>query len=111
MIPSLSNLYNRLNTTPVAIAEFCQKWHLTQFAVFGSVVRDDFRPDSDIDVLITYAPGVDHSLLKRVRMKYELEDLFHREVDLLLKIEIIDSHNWIRRQAILESEQVIYEQR
>lgn len=90
------------------IAEFCQHWKINEFALFGSILRDDFRPDSDIDVLVTFAPDAKRGLLALARMKYELEDLFGREVDLVSKRAIETSHNWIRRQEILGTAQVIY---
>ena len=51
------------------IAEFCQRWKISEFALFGSVLRNDFRPDSDIDVLITFAPDAKRGLLALAKMK------------------------------------------
>jgi uncharacterized protein len=108
-------VYDRLQTSPEAIAAFCEKWQIVELAFFGSVLRDDFRAEgenkSDIDVLFTLADGVSQSLLKRVKIKYELEDLFHRTVDLVDREEVTQSYNWIRRDNILSSEQVIYAKR
>ncbi|MEM1293485.1 MAG: nucleotidyltransferase family protein [Cyanobacteria bacterium P01_H01_bin.162] len=94
--------------TNEAIADFCQRWQLTELALFGSVLRDDFRPDSDIDVLITFAPDAKRGLLKLARMKHELEDTLGRQVDLVVKQSILDSANGFRRQEILSSAQVVY---
>ena len=47
-----SLMSERIQVSPLQIAEFCQRWKITEFALFGSVLRDDFRPDSDIDVLV-----------------------------------------------------------
>jgi uncharacterized protein len=108
-------VYDRLKTSPEAIAAFCEKWQIVELTLFGSVLRDDFRAEgenkSDIDVLFTLADGVSQSLLKRVKIKYELEDLFHRTVDLVDREEVTQSYNWIRRENILSSEQVIYAKR
>ncbi|MBD2075953.1 nucleotidyltransferase family protein [Phormidium sp. FACHB-592] len=90
------------------LAEFCQRWKVSEFALFGSVLRDDFRPDSDIDVLVTFAPDAKRGLMTLAKMKYELEDLLGREVDLVSKYAIETSHNWIRRNEILGTAQVIY---
>jgi len=90
------------------LAEFCQRWKVSEFALFGSVLRDDFRPDSDIDVLITVASDAKRGLMTLVKMKYELEDLLEREVDLVSKYAIETSHNWIRRNEILATAQVVY---
>jgi predicted nucleotidyltransferase len=83
-----------------AIAEFCQRWQINEFYLFGSVLREDFRPDSDID-----APW---GLLEFVRIKRELETFLGREVDLVTKKSIEQSHNWIRRKEILGTAQVVY---
>ncbi len=90
------------------LVEFCQHWKVSEFALFGSVLRDDFRPDSDIDVLITFAPDARRGLMTLAKMKYELEDLLGREVDLVSKYAIETSHNWIRRAEILGTAQVVY---
>ena len=90
------------------IQEFCQRWHITEFALFGSVLRDDFRPDSDIDVLVTFDPQFRRDLAETIQMRQELEILFGREVDLIVKTAIAQSENWLRRQQILESAQVVY---
>jgi uncharacterized protein len=94
-----------------AIAQFCQQWNVQEFYLFGSVLRDDFRPDSDIDVLINFATDSTCGLLELVRMKRELEGLLGRKVDLLTKKSIEQSENWIRRQEILGSARLIYDQR
>ena len=57
------------------IAEFCRRWKVTEFAVFGSVLREDFRPDSDIDFLIAFHPDAKWTLLDHVRMERELSEL------------------------------------
>lgn len=49
-------LNQRIPASSTEIAEFCQGWHIIEFALFGSILRDDFRPDSDIDVLLTFSP-------------------------------------------------------
>lgn len=90
------------------LVEFCQRWKVSELALFGSVLRGDFRPDSDVDVLITFAPDAKRGLMTLVRMKYELEDLLEREVDLVSKSAVETSHNWIRRNEILGTAQVIY---
>lgn len=83
------------------LAEFCQRWKVSELALLGSVLRADFRPDSDIDVLITFAPDAKRRLMTLAKMKYELEDLLGREVD-LSKSAVETSHNWIRRMKFWE---------
>ncbi|MBC6478447.1 MAG: nucleotidyltransferase family protein [Hormoscilla sp. GM7CHS1pb] len=90
------------------IAEFCDRWQITEFALFGSVLRDDFRPDSDIDVLVTFAPDSHWTLFNIIHMESELEAIFERKVDLVCKLAIQQSLNYLRRQAILNSSEVIY---
>lgn len=62
------------------LQEFCDRWQIVEFALFGSVLRDDFQPTSDVDVLITCAPNAHKGLLTLARIKHELEDLLGREV-------------------------------
>ena len=90
------------------IRAFCQKWQITEFALFGSVLRDDFRPDSDIDVLVTFAPNSQRSLFQLVTMHDEIEAIFGRKVDLVNRRSIERSHNYIRRKAILNTARTVY---
>ncbi|HEY9812242.1 MAG TPA: nucleotidyltransferase family protein [Candidatus Sericytochromatia bacterium] len=90
------------------IADFCQRWQITEFAFFGSVLRDDFRPDSDVDILVTFAPNAHRTLFDLVDMQDELEAMFRRKVDLVSRRGIEQSRNYLRRKAILSSAEVIY---
>jgi len=90
------------------IKAFCDRWQIIEFALFGSVLRDDFRPDSDIDVLVTFAPEAKRGLSETLQMKDELQTIFGRKVDFIVKAAIERSENWLRRKNILESAQVIY---
>jgi predicted nucleotidyltransferase len=90
------------------IKEFCDRWQIIEFALFGSVLRNDFRPDSDIDVLVTFAPDAKRGLSETLQMRDELQTLFDRKVDFIVKAAIERSENWLRRKNILESAQVIY---
>jgi predicted nucleotidyltransferase len=91
-----------------AIAAFCGKWKITEFALFGSALRDDFDVASDIDLLVTFAPDVEWSLFDHVRMKAELEEILGRKVDLVNRRALEKSDNWIRRKLILETARVIH---
>ena len=90
------------------IAEFCRRWKITEFALFGSVLREDFRPDSDVDVLVTFAPDVRYSLFDLVRIQDELKQIFGREVDLVERKAVEKSENYIRRKHILSSVEPVY---
>lgn len=90
------------------IAEFCARWKITEFALFGSILRDDFRPDSDVDVLVTFAPDAQWGLFKVVEMQQELESILDRDVDLIERKAIELSHNWLRRKEILGSAKTFY---
>jgi len=92
------------------LEEFCRRWQITRFALFGSALREDFGPKSDVDVLVTFAQDANWSLLDAVRMEDELTKLFGRKVDLVTRWAVEHSKNWIRREAILASAEVIYEQ-
>ncbi|MEE8363667.1 MAG: nucleotidyltransferase family protein [Dehalococcoidia bacterium] len=90
------------------IAEFCRKWQVAEFALFGSALRDDFGPDSDVDVMVTFASEARRSLFDLVQMRDELQGLFGRDVDLITRPGIERSANWIRREAILSSAETVY---
>ena len=90
------------------IAEFCDRWKITELALFGSVLRDDFRPDSDVDVLVTFAPEAEWSLFDHMTMEEELSSILNRKVDLVSRRGIERSRNWIRRKAILEAAEPFY---
>jgi predicted nucleotidyltransferase len=87
------------------IAEFCKRWGITEFSVFGSVLRDDFRPDSDIDVLVSIDPKAHIGLFEIAQMQIELEKIFKRSVDLVEKEGL---RNPYRREEILRTAKVIY---
>ena len=90
------------------IVEFCDRWQVTEFALFGSVLRDDFRPDSDIDVMVQFHSEAHPTLFDLADMEDELKTLFQRDVDLVTRKGIETSRNYLRRKAILSSAQVIY---
>src|SRR5215210_3359419 len=89
------------------IADFCRRWKIVEFALFGSVLRDDFRPDSDVDVLVSFASDARWTLFDLVRMQDELKDIFGREVDLVERSSVERSENYIRRKHILEHMELI----
>ncbi len=91
------------------IEAFCQRWQICELALFGSVLRDDFRPDSDIDVLVRFTAEAHHTLFDLVRMETELAEIFQRQVDLISRRGVEQSLNYLRRQEILSSAKVIYE--
>lgn len=90
------------------IAEFCRRWKITELSVFGSVLRDDFRSDSDVDVLATFAPDADWGLFEAVMMEEELSEIVGRKVDLVSRRAVERSENWIRRRAILSTAEPLY---
>lgn len=90
------------------IAAFCQAWKVSEFSVFGSALREDFRSDSGIDVLIAFLPDAGWGLLDHVQMQQELETILGREVDLVSRRGVERSHNHIRRHAILDGAEPVY---
>lgn len=87
------------------ISEFCRRWGVIEFSLFGSALRDDFRPDSDVDVLVTFSRQAQISLFDLVQMKLDLEKIFHRPVDIIEKDAL---ENPFRKREILRTAQVIY---
>lgn len=103
-------LLQTLNLSSEQLADFCRRWKITELAVFGSALREDFSPESDIDLLVSFAPNAQHGLLNLVRMERELETVIGRGVDLMTKRAVEKSHNWIRRRNILSSATPIFKQ-
>ena len=98
-----TRIWDRLAVDRETLAAFCRRWQIERFELFGSVLRDDFRPDSDVDVLVTFAPETHHGLFAFARMEEELSALVCRNVDLLTRGSVERSENWIRRDEILRS--------
>lgn len=98
----------RIEVPKQQITEFCEKWRISHLALFGSVLREDFRPDSDVDLLVTFAPQADWKFEQLLEMKGELESLIGRPVDLVEKRVIDESPNYIRRKHILTHMEPIY---
>ena len=90
------------------VAAFCRRWRVTELSVFGSAVREDFGPDSDVDVLVRFAPGAEWSLLDHTVMEEELSGIIGRKVDIVTRPAVEKSPNWIRRDAILQSAEPVY---
>jgi uncharacterized protein len=90
------------------IAEFCDRWQVIELALFGSVLRNDFRLDSDIDVMVQFHPDAHPTFSTLDRMEEELKTIFHRDIDLITRQGIETSRNYLRRREILSSAQVIY---
>jgi len=90
------------------IEAFCKKWNVREFSLFGSVLTDNFRPDSDIDVIVEFKPKARRSLFDMVSMNDELKTIFGRDVDLMTRQAIEQSRNYIRRKSILTSMEVVY---
>ncbi|MDE0404756.1 MAG: nucleotidyltransferase family protein [Nitrospira sp.] len=90
------------------ISAFCKRWQVTELALFGSVLRDDFGPDSDVDVLARFEEEARHTLFDLDCMEEKLTTIFGRKVDLVSWRGIEQSCNYIRRKAILQSAETIY---
>lgn len=90
------------------IEAFCLRWKIAELSLFGSVLRDDFRADSDVDVLVRFAPGADWSLSHRAQMQEELSTIMGRPADLVERQAVERSENYIRRRHILSSAEPVY---
>ena len=101
----------RIEIPEVELDAFCRRWKVSRLAAFGSVLRDDFGSDSDLDVLADFEVGARHSIFDVIRMEQELADLAGRPVDFIERNAIEQSDNYLRRRAILESSQVFYDVR
>jgi len=109
MLTQHAQIEARLGVPLQTLMDFCQRHHITELSVFGSILRDDFKPTSDIDFLVSFASEARIGLLEFNQIEENLKKLLRRDVDLVSKRAIENSENWIRRQNILESAEVIYE--
>jgi predicted nucleotidyltransferase len=103
--------YHGLGISEDKIVDFCRRWKIMEFALFGSILRDDFGPDSDVDVLVAFGSDAEWSLLDHIQMEQELANLFGRGVDLVSRRAVDQSENWIRRKHILGNARVVYASR
>ncbi|MCX6582863.1 MAG: nucleotidyltransferase domain-containing protein [Candidatus Aminicenantes bacterium] len=87
------------------VDNFCQRWKIREFSIFGSALREDFSSRSDVDVLLSFLESAQWGLFDLVDMKEELEKIFGREVDIVEKEGI---RNPFRRREILRTREVIY---
>ncbi len=88
-----------------ALAEFCRKWRIRELSIFGSALRDDFGPESDLDFLVSFEPDAGWDLFDMFDMKEELEKRFGRQVDFVEKEAL---RNPWRRYEILRTCEVVY---
>ena len=100
----------RIDIPHEKIASFCRRNDIMRLALFGSVLREDFTPESDVDVLVEFAPDKSIGLLGIARMEQELSSLLSRRADIHTFRGIEASRNYIRRNDILTSYEVQYEQ-
>jgi predicted nucleotidyltransferase len=95
----------RITLPQKKIEDFCLKWKISEMALFGSVLSDEFHPDSDIDILVSFKDDDGWGLFDFVDMIDELQTIFGRKVDFVEKDSL---RNPFRRQAILDNNEVIY---
>ena len=94
-----------------SLSRLCRRWRITELTLFGSSLRADFRPESDIDLLVTFAPDAMWSAWDLVTIEAELTALFGRKVDLVERAAVERSENWIRRRHILAHAETLYVER
>ncbi|NPA31495.1 MAG: nucleotidyltransferase family protein [Chloroflexi bacterium] len=97
-----------LRVSSAELAAFCQRWQVRALSLFGSALRDDFGPTSDVDLLVEFEPRAAWSLWDHIRMQQELEALFGRKVDLITKRALERGENWLLRQVILDAAQPLF---
>ena len=96
---------HRIQASSDILEGFCRKWKIKELSLFGSVLRNDFSPESDIDVLVAFSPGARWSLLDVSRMQDELSNTLGRNVDL---VDLKGLRNPFRRREILATKEVVY---
>jgi predicted nucleotidyltransferase len=104
----MSDAQPRIPVDRDKITAYCKKWKITEFSFFGSVLTDEFRPDSDVDVMVTFAEDVKWGLWDIGHMEDELKDMFGRKVDLITRKSVTQSENYLMRRSILAGTSVYY---
>lgn len=99
---------SRISIPDDRLGDFCRRWKIIELSLFGSALREDFRAESDVDLLVTFAPGVSWGFDDHLTMKEELQALFGRPVDLVERRLIEASENYIRRRHILSHLEPLY---
>src|SRR2546423_3957148 len=94
-----------------SIRDFCQKWKVKELSVFGSVLRDDFAPESDLDFLADFEEDAEWDLSDVAEMREELGAIVDRKVDLLSRFALNSSRNWLFRKIVLSSLETVYASR
>ena len=105
------NLGQHINIHLDRLIEICQQWQILELALFGSVLRDDFNSQSDIDILVSFDNSAKITFFDLDTIESQFSKLFDRPVDLVTKSSVEQSHNWIRKKNILSNSKIIYEQR
>jgi len=107
MLPCMIGSIARL-VSPERLDALCRRWRVAELCLFGSALRDDLGPDSDIDLLVTFAADAAWRPRDLLRMQDELEALFERKVDLVERAAVEENENWIRRRHILQHAEPVY---
>ncbi len=107
MLASMTSPIDRL-VSSAQLHELCRRWRVAELCLFGSALRDDLRPDSDIDLLVTFVADSRWRPRDLLRMQDELEALFGRKVDLVERAAVEENENWIRRRHILQHAEPVY---
>lgn len=97
-----------IDIPPEKITALCKRWQIAELALFGSVLRDDFGPESDVDVLVRFDSQARHTLVDLAQIEDQLGATLGRKVDLIEREAVERSPNYIRRRAILQSAETIY---
>jgi len=103
------NRQTKLPLSEAQLLDFCRRWSITELALFGSVLRDELKPDSDIDILVSFSPDAQWSLFDHLQMEQELSDSLGRKVDILTRRSVEQNPNWLLRDEILRTAEVVYE--
>lgn len=90
------------------VETFCRRNHIRSLAFFGSVLRDDFGPNSDVDVLVEFEQGQEPDLMEIVAVENELSEILGHKVDMVERQSVEKSENYIRQRHILQSMEAVY---
>jgi predicted nucleotidyltransferase len=104
----VADVQSRLNVPQAALEDYCRRWRIRRLEVFGSILRDYFGPESDVDFLVTFDPKTCLTLMTLVRAEEELAAIVGRPVDIVERPSIEKNQNWMRRRLILGNARTVY---
>ena len=90
------------------VLAFCRTWKISRLEVFGSILREDFRPDSDVDFVVDFEDDAEWDLAELEQIRQGLSEIVHRDADVLTRRTLARTDNWLLRRNVLAQLETVY---